>query len=118
MTKVTRRVYQNKTKGLRKYANFYDNIDVDGKQFHVSKRAKPHSQEELRKKYGTYDPNDYRIPENLPGIRDKLRYKKYIEDSVRELEKLAKETRERLNFGKRRRERKLPGKLPESWAQI
>lgn len=107
VTKVTRRVYQSKTKGLRKYANFYDNIDVDGKQFHVSKRAKPHSQEELRKKYGTYDPNDYRIPENLLGIRDKLRYKKYIEDSVRELEKLAKETRERLNFGKRRREKEI-----------
>lgn len=79
---------------------------------------KPHSQEELRKKYGTYDPNDYRIPENLPGIRDKLRYKKYIEDSVRELEKLAKETRERLNFGNEGAKGNYQGNRQKSWIQI
>ena len=107
VTKAARRVYRSKTKGVRKYANFYDNIDIDGKQLHVSKRAEISSVEELRQKYGEYDPNDYRIRENLPGIRDKLRYKKYVEESVRELERVIKETRERLNFGKRRKEKEI-----------
>ncbi len=28
VTKATRREYRSKTKGIRKYANFYDNIDI------------------------------------------------------------------------------------------
>ena len=107
VTKATRREYRSKTKGIRKYANFYDNIDIDGKQLHVSKRAKRWRKEELREKYGEYDPNDYRIKENLPEIRDKLRYKKYVEESVETLEKQVKEVRERLNFGKRRKEKEI-----------
>ena len=58
------------------------------------------------KAYHDY-PNDYRIKENLPEIRDKLRYKKYVEESVETLEKQVKEVRERLNFGKRRKEKEI-----------
>lgn len=108
VTKVTRREYMSKTKGRREYANFYDNVDVDGKQLHVSKKSAQRSEAELRLKYGEgYDPNDYRIKENLPLIRDKLKYKKYIEESMAEVSREIKETRDRLNFGKRRKEKEI-----------
>jgi len=114
ITKVTRRVYRSKTKGVREYANFYDNLDVDGKQFHISKNKKQYAEKEMREKYGEYDPNDYNIKENLPGIRDKLKYKKYIEESAEKLRKLTKEIRNRLNFGKCRQEKELTKEEAES----
>ena len=108
VTKVTRRVYMSKTKGRREYANFYDNVDVDGKQLHVSKKSVQSSEAELREKYGEgYDPNDYRIKENLPLIRDKLKYKQYIEESIAEVSKEIKATKDTLNFGKRRKEKEI-----------
>lgn len=107
ITKVTRREYQSKTMGKRVYANFYDNLDVDGRQMHVSKRRKACSAEEMQEKYGKYDENDYRIKENLPGIRDKIKYQRHVEESVKEIERLAKEVRERLNFGKRKGDKEI-----------
>lgn len=108
VTKVTRRVYMSKRKGRREYANFYDNVDVDGKQLHVSKKSAQSSEAELRAKYGEgYDPYDYRIKENLPRIRDKLKYKKYIEESIAEVSKEIKATKDTLNFGKRRKEKEI-----------